>query len=228
MSSPLAKRRRSPFDRALIGVHRQLSHSKRVQLLAECIADEHVRPLGAKRCLDLGCGDMTLAWAVRSLCPETDWTGADIYPLPNELKQLPEWANYRQISDKGDSLPFKAGEFDITLLCDVLHHVPDEDQHCLLAECLRVSRVVVVKDHYEYGLFSRQLLRLMDFVGNYAYGVSVPRRYFTRSSFEELVRKAAGRIERSQVGVNLYGHLPFIGRVLRPDWHFFARVTAAT
>jgi len=37
----------------------------------------------------------------------------------------------------------------------------------LLIEAKRVSNIILIKDHFEYGLWSRRILQLADFVGNY-------------------------------------------------------------
>jgi hypothetical protein len=113
-------------------------------------------------------------------------------------------------------------------LCDVLHHADERARRYLLSDALRVARIVIVKDHFEYGWLSRQALRAMDFVGNYGYGVSVPKSYFTRRGFEKLVDDAKGRIGELRVGLRLYEHLPGVRTLLRPQWHFIACLSRIT
>ena len=52
------------------------------------------------------------------------------------------------------------------------------------------SKSILIKDHYEYSAFSRQLLRFMDFVGNYYNGVNVPKKYFTKNSIANILKKS--------------------------------------
>ncbi len=107
------------------------------------------------------------------------------------------------------------------MLCDVLHHTPATAAR-LLAEAARVARHVIVKDHFEYGAYSRSMLRLMDFVGNWGYGISVPECYFTREGFVRLAAQQGLVITSLDCGLELYEHLPVVRTVLRPDWHFIA------
>jgi hypothetical protein len=66
------------------------------------------------------------------------------------------------------------------------------------------------------------MLRLMDFVGNWGYGISVPESYFTREGFARLVAQQGIVITSLDCGLELYEHLPVVRTVLRPDWHFIA------
>ena len=70
--------------------------------------------------------------------------------------------------------------------------------------------------------YSRTMLRVMDFVGNWGYGVSVPERYFTREGFARLAKEQHLVITAIDSGLDLYEHLPGMGKLLRPDWQFIA------
>lgn len=225
MSSPLAKQDKSAFDIALNSVHQSLSHSRRIGILANLLSDVVNRLPAHQACADIGCGDLTLSSLVARSVPGSSWTGLDIHPPPATPLPGTSWAHYRQFD--GINLPFDDQALDVGLFCDVLHHVPPEIRRDLLADALRACRKIVVKDHFEYGIYSRTMLRLMDFVGNYGYGVSVPDAYFTRDGFTELVLAAGGTIETIDVGVDLYGHLPLVRTMLRPNWHFVATISRA-
>jgi SAM-dependent methyltransferase len=202
-------------------LHRSLSHGHRVDVLAERIAIhiESLVPQGHASCLDIGCGDMTLAESVEERVPRTEWRCIDVHALPVRLRNDARWSKYRTFD--GRTIPFADGEFDIALLCDVLHHAP-EHAASLLAEASRVARHVLVKDHFEYGPYSRSMLRLMDFVGNWGYGIEIPERYFTREAFGRLTAEQGLAITALDCGLNLYDHLPVVGTLLRPDWQFIA------
>jgi len=221
MSSPLALEHKAAPKRALVGLHQTLSHGHRVDVLADRIAlhIESLVPRGRARCLDVGCGDMTLAEAIHSRASRTDWRCIDVHRLPEDLGHDRRWGKYRAFD--GSTIPYGEREFDIALLCDVLHHAP-EDAARLLAEAGRVAQRVLVKDHFEYGSYSRTMLRLMDFVGNWGYGISVPHRYFTREAFKQLATEQRFLITALDCGISLYEHLPVARTVLRPDWHFIA------
>jgi SAM-dependent methyltransferase len=207
--------------RALVSLHRTLSHSHRVDVLAQRIAlhVESFVPQGRIRCLDVGCGDMTLAEAIQERTSRTDWSCIDVHALPAELRRDARWSKYRRFD--GRTIPYAEREFDVALLCDVLHHAP-EDAPRLLAEAGRVARRVVVKDHFEYGAYSRTMLRLMDFVGNWGYGINVPEHYFTREAFARVATEQRLVITALDAGLDLYEHLPVVHTLLKPDWQFIA------
>lgn len=222
MSSPLAKATKSLLDKAMIATHQAASHSHRIRVLAstisELVADARIQ---AALCLDVGCGDFTLAEHLHRTLGTTRWYGVDLYEKP--AGDDPKWASYFQFD--GRNLPFKDDCFDLVLLCDVLHHAHEAERATLLRESLRVAPFVLVKDHFEHGLISRTVLRAMDFVGNYGYGVSVPIAYFTPLSFLNLVISSGGKIDRSVPRMHLYEHLPVARYLLRPEWQFLALVT---
>ncbi len=221
MSSPLAIEKKGASKKALVGLHQALSHNHRVGVLAQRIAaiTTMLVPNGRARCLDIGCGDMTIAEAIQQHAPLSDWRCIDVHPLPSNLQGDPRWKRYAQFN--GSDIPFSDQEFDAALLCDVLHHAP-ANMDRLLTEAGRVARYVIVKDHFEYGPYSRTMLRLMDFVGNWGYGISVPKRYVPRDEFVQLVAKQALSIQSFDCGLKLYEHLPVVRTLLLPDWHFIA------
>ncbi len=223
MSSPLARERKSWFDRAMIGLHQRTSHSHRVQQLAQIIADlirARHPDTSALRAIDIGCGDMSLSTLIAEHSQMPPWHGIDLYALPAERAGQDIWTRYAQFD--GRHIPSADAAFDVGLLCDVLHHASVDDQAQLLSEALRVCNVVIVKDHIEHGIWSRHMLRLMDYIGNHAYGVSVPRRYFTNASFAALVHAAGGVVVHSIPQIALYSHLPLGNRLLRAHWQFIA------
>lgn len=229
MSSPIAKSNKQLLDRLLIKAHQATSHGHRVAVLGEEIIQALLRADpergGRRELLDIGCGDMTLAGLIERQVPACRVTGLDLYELPADLAKQERWERYRRFD--GQNIPFETLSFDAALMCDVLHHADESARRYLLSDALRVARIVIIKDHFEYGWLSRQALRAMDFVGNYGYGVSVPKRYFTRCGFEKLVDDAKGRIGELKVGLKLYEHLPGVRTLLRPQWHFIACLSRA-
>ena len=211
-------------DTAPSTARRTVPHDHRVDHRVSVLADrlalhiESLVPRGRARCLDIGCGDMSLAEAVQARASRTDWRCIDLHGLPVGFSEDARWSNYRQFD--GRRIPHADGEFDVALLCDVLHRAP-EDAAELLAEAARVAEHVLVKDHFEYGAYSRTMLRLVDFVGNRGEG-GVPERYFTREEFVRLTKQQRLVITALDSGLDLYDHVPGIGTLLRPDWQFIA------
>lgn len=211
----------------MVKAHQTLSHSSRVQQLARLLADiidRHTATLSTVRCLDVGCGDMTLAEQIQGLCPRTVWQCIDLYELPPELQTDPKWLKYSRFN--GHDLPFRNYSFDIVLLCDVLHHSGAEAGP-LLRETGRVGGFVLVKDHFEESLYSRLILWLMDFVGNWGYGVNLPKSYFSVDSFSRCYKEHGLRLLEQNRGIDLYAHLPLLRTLLNPSWQFTALLTDA-
>jgi SAM-dependent methyltransferase len=223
MSSPIAKADKSGFDKALIASHQQLSHSHRIDCLVRVLGNR-IKSLNLSmpiRVLDVGCGDMTLARGLLDQVEGIDLACVDIHPPPLMSEGLdPIWNCYQQFD--GSSLPFDEHAFDVVIFSDVLHHVPAGLVSPLLKSAAKVGRFVLIKDHFEYGWFSRNILRAMDFVGNYGYGISVPKCYFSHDSFAATMLDAGLRIDDMDIGISLYDHLPVVRSVLSSKWQFVA------
>jgi SAM-dependent methyltransferase len=222
MSSPIAEKQKGLIEKSLISIHQRASHNNRVNLLSKLLSDriEIVSPNKNEiRCIDIGCGDMTIAESIAAINPKTSWTCIDIHKLPEELKNTDKWKKYKQFD--GTHIPFENNAFDCALFCDVLHHIPG-DLSPLLKEAARVSSAIIIKDHFEYGWYSRTMLKLMDFAGNWSYGISIPEYYFTVQNFEKLCSESGLEISDMKIGVDLYSHLPVFNKILKPQWQFIA------
>lgn len=225
MSSPLARLNKRWMERAIVRVHQNLSHGHRISCLSRQIAKVLLRDFPNRDSeimgIDIGCGDMRIAESIGLLDSRINWECLDLYELPSSLAlSADRWKKYKKFDgcriDRSDETA------DFALFTDVLHHVPDDKRLPLLLEARRVAKFVVVKDHFEYGFFSRHALRFMDIVGNWGYGVSIPSRYFTPESFQRLCDDAGLRVVSLDVGIDLYSHLRPLNRLLRPKWQFIA------
>jgi len=210
MSSPIVKIRKTFLNSALVRTHQILSHHTRSYILS-CIISEQIKSLFPKelliKCLDVGCGDMKIAEMIRSKSPNTAWSCIDVHDLPDSLINEEQWNKYSKFD--GVNLPFDDQSFDVILFCDVLHH-DEKNIIKLIKEAARVGHFIIIKDHFEYGCYSRQMLRLMDFLGNWGYGVSVPSRYFNEIQFESLCSEAGCNEIRRIKNISLYEHIPIL------------------
>jgi SAM-dependent methyltransferase len=93
-------------------------------------------PAGPARLLDAGCG--TGGLTNRLLATEARWQiqGLDFSPLACALAR--ERTGMNVVEGSITALPFKNGEFDAVLACDVLSQVDDDD--LALRECARCVR----------------------------------------------------------------------------------------
>lgn len=222
MSSPLARTHKSLARRLMVYLHHAVSHSRRTRILGEMVS-EALLALGHRgelSLVDIGCGDMRLASHIAQRMPRARITGVDLYPLPEELALAPGWRNYRQFD--GRHLPFPDARFDVAMCLDVLHHVADAaGKTALLREAARCARHVVVKDHFRYGRYTGAMLRIMDLVGNRAYGVSTRCGYFTPESFRLLCQECGLEEEYTRIGIDIYAGTPF-RLVIPPNVQFLS------
>ena len=50
-----------------------------------------------------------------------------------------------------------------------------------------MSKYIFIKDHFQHGLVSNFILRLMDFVSNYSDNVKIPSIYFNITTYENFI-----------------------------------------
>ena len=192
MSSPIAAINKTFFKKALTIFHKKIAHSTRTRFLVNkftiLIDDVHKGCVKQNlKCLDVGCGDMTLAEGISKKLKYTNWICADIHELPKDLTGLKKWGKYIQFN--GYELDFSDNYFDIVMMSDILHHASEDQADSLLKEASRISRYVMIKDNFEYSIYSRSIMRILDFLGNYGYGISVPKKYYTPTSFSSKIKR---------------------------------------
>lgn len=152
-------------------------YSRYKVVLARCLA-ERLPERGACRLLDVGTGDGELA-RVLGFRPMTTVVGVETHVRRSHRPAVPA-----AVFD-GRRLPFADGTFDVSLVCDVLHHALDHE--ALFGEVLRVTRsLVLVKDHVFACRIERLLLHALDLAGNARFGVRVPARYLDEAGWAEL------------------------------------------
>ena len=221
MNSRIVRRKKNWVHDLLIHFHQTQAHNARVGVIGTILAKiilEKFNNSDKIRCLDFGCGDMKVSNCISKEVPNSDWIGTDIYGFPDTINPP-----FKYIKFDGKVLSFEDKTFDIVILCDVLHHIPTIDRNRVVRECTRVGRMVIVKDHFERGRFSRWVLRAMDFFGNWAYGVKSPGDYFSKRTFFEFCYDNSVSAELKTSQIELYNHLPRIFRyILTPDLHFIA------
>lgn len=212
----LAKRQAA---RVMRGVRKAVK-GDRLGNLAKAMAaeiEEFTKQHGRKpKLLDYGCGDMQIAHYIHTQGLAESIHCVDIHP-PQEGEGLP----YTQLQ-KADALPFEAGRFDMAIVVDVLHHVGIEEAPKVIAEIARCAPLVVVKDHFEFGPISRQVLRLADWYGNWTCGVNVPDRYYSVNSWRQGLTQANAKELRHISPVTI--HEGLFGLIVPPRCHFIAWV----
>ena len=133
--------------------------------------------------LDYGCGSMEISKKLEKLSYVEQITGVDTFASKFKRKKL----KYIQYDDFFKNNKKK---YDLVIIVDVLHHVGIESSYKILKKLSKISKNIIVKDHFEHGFFSRQLLRFVDFYANYAYDVNIPNRYYDYSSWKKTIKKS--------------------------------------
>jgi hypothetical protein len=112
-------------------------------------------------------------------------------------------------------------KYDFCIVADTLHHIGVENNiqiRKILRKLKSQSRIIIIKDHFEYNYFSRQILRFMDFIGNYYNNVSIPKKYFRREEFDRLLKRLNFKILSKVVNVKYYSN--FFIFFSNPKLHF--------
>ena len=142
----------------------------------------------------------------------------DFY-LNIELRNLNYSKNLK--FNKLKDLEFDKKKYDFAIISDTLHHIGVK-KHSILKKTLKLlkskSKFLLIKDHYQYSIFSRFTLIFMDFIGNYYNNVKIPESYFTKKSFEELIKSVNLKIVASNVDKKYYRNIFLFFN--NPNLHF--------
>ena len=82
-----------------------------------------------------------------------------------------------------NSLKSNKKRYDFCLINDVIHHIGIEKEDLIkkiLNDLLKISNIVLIKDHFQQGIVSNNIIRFMDFLGNYFNDVNTPNKYYDK------------------------------------------------
>ena len=133
--------------------------------------------------LDFGCGSMEISKKLEKLSYVKKIVGVDTFSGKFKTKKM-RYIKYDDFFKKNKK------NFDLIIAVDVLHHIGVDKSHKTLKKLSKYSNNIIIKDHFEYGYFSRQLLRFVDFYANYAYDVNIPKKYFNDVSWKKTIKKS--------------------------------------
>lgn len=126
-----------------------------------------------------------------------------------ELKKLNYSKNLK--FNKLKDLEFDKKKYNFAIISDVLHHIGVK-KYSILKRVLKLlkskSKFLLIKDHFEYSIFSRLILIFMDFIGNYYNNVKIPKSYFRKNKFNELIKlvnlKIIAKMENKKYYSNIF------------------------
>jgi hypothetical protein len=142
----------------------------------------------------------------------------DNYELDNKLV-INKKCRYINISDKKNKL--SKNRFDVAIIIDVLHHIGIDRCHTEIKNISNVSRYIIIKDHFEYGYFSRQILRFGDWFGNFGTEINIPEKYFTEIKWKKILKKL--KLNQIKIIRNVSQHKGLFSLLL-PSKHQFISI----
>ncbi len=161
--------------------------------------------------IDFGCGSMEISKRIQHNKFIKKITGLDIFDSNYNYKKL-RYYNYKNLKNLSK---YKS---DIVILIDVLHHIGIDKSHSVLKKLSKNSKTLIIKDHFEHGFLSRQLLRFVDFYANFAYGVTIPNKYFDKNSWKMTVKKT--KLKENYFEENFQQHIGLFNLILNKKHHF--------
>ena len=203
----------SDFIRKISKGDRTKRLSKKVEFL---IKKEALKKKTKVSVIDFGCGSMEISKKIQHNTFIKNIIGLDIFKSNYKYKKL-QYHNYKNLND------LSCFRSDIVILVDVLHHIGIDKSHLILKKLSKNSKTLIVKDHFEHGYFSRQLLRFIDFYANYAYGVIIPKKYFDYKSWKKTIHKS--KLVETYFEKKFQQHDGLFNLILNKRHHFISVLT---
>jgi len=193
-------------------LHERFVVGRRTRILSQHLAT--LIPVSAK-VLDVGCGDGIIDRLLKQQRPDLSIQGIDVLVRPRT--EIPV-----RMFD-GVTIPFPDMTFAVSMFVDVLHHAANP--FSLLKEAARVSRFILIKDHFRDGFLSGSILRFMDWVGNARHGVVLPYNYWLKSQWIQAFTELQLKVGETKSSLGLYPWPASL--IFERGLHFVARLEHA-
>ena len=175
----------------------------------------HIKKKGKINILDFGCGSMEISKKLEKLSFVENIVGVDTFESKFRTKKM-QYIQYDEFFNKNKK------KFDMIIAVDVLHHIGISRAFKTLKKLSKFSKNIIIKDHFEFGFFSRQLLRFVDFYANYAYDVNIPKEYFDYVSWKKTIKKS--RLKEVELIKSFQQHDGVFNIILNKRHHFVSHL----
>ncbi len=166
------------FFRGYSNFYRWIYPNYRIELLRTFA---RLWPDRACSVLDVGAGDGVFGSAIQRYYPGVTVRGVDVASRAHPASLIPI-----QVYD-GSRIPADDKSVDISIVANVIHHVPPSARSAFLCEVSRVTRrAILIKDHIATGSWSRLILSAMDFVGNVPFKGMIEASYLDAGAWTAL------------------------------------------
>jgi hypothetical protein len=138
-----------------------------------------------------------------------------------DLKKLNRFKNRSIYFYNIGSIQKNKKRYDFCMINDVIHHIGIEKEEVIikiLNSLINISKIVFIKDHFQQGFLSNNIIRFMDFLGNYFNNVNTPDKYYTKKSFKKLLKKMKIITIEKILSIKLYPSFLFF--MSNPDFNF--------
>ncbi len=162
--------------------------------------------------LDFGCGSMEISKRLQNNFHVYKIVGTDTFEANFKTNKL-EYISSKKFKNYNK-------KFDLVIIVDVLHHIGVDNAYNVLKSLSKLSKNILVKDHFEHGFFSRHLLRFVDFYANYAYDVTIPKKYFDYDSWHKTIIKS--NLKQIKLLKNFQQHDGLFNLILNKKHHFIS------
>ena len=187
--------------------------TKRISKKIELILKKEAKNKKKISIVDFGCGSMEISKKIQHKKFIKKIIGLDVFDANYKFKKL-KYFKYKNLDN------LKRFKSDVVILVDVLHHMGIDKSHIVLKKLAQHSNTIIIKDHFEHSFFSRQLLRFVDFYANFAYGVTIPKKYFNIISWRKTVKKT--KLTENYFEKNFQQHVGLFNFILHKKHHFIS------
>ena len=183
-------------------------------IIDQILKETYLKKNKSLKVLDFGCGSMEISKKLQKKSYIKKIVGSDIFKHNYKRKKI--------LYIQNNQLFKKKIKFDIIIIVDVLHHIGIDECYKTLKKLSNFSKKIIIKDHFEHGFFSRQLLRFVDFYANYGYGVNVPNKYFNEIQWQKTLKKS--KFKEVFIKKNFQQHDGLFNFILNKKHHFISLI----